>query len=231
MKMNQTLNANCINLSKLSLNESEKCFTLNDLKAVLFKIECKGENHRIDELNSDINMTVIVCCILLLLYLIVFIVYYKCAPNNNYKTVDEMLETLPSRHVMLLKQLVLDREHYNDENGNINVKGSVTNQRRRLREQIRDPIDSIYDKTRTKSINYGFEVDPNDVKMSNLKRSSISLISDLTTQTNNEKHMNLNLTNKINDESKRRLSVKPFKKIYSLNAIDSSSSSSLDELN
>ena len=62
-------------------------------------------------------MHIIVAAVLIMIYVIVVVVHKTCPPSS-YRSLDELLEKLPSYHVDALKELVYDREIIDEEETN-----------------------------------------------------------------------------------------------------------------
>ena len=62
-------------------------------------------------------MTLIIFIILIMIYLLVVVVHLTCPPSS-FRSLDEMLEKLPSYHVSALKELINDREIIDEEETN-----------------------------------------------------------------------------------------------------------------
>lgn len=82
------------------------CVNVPDL--IEEKVCCQVE-YLEEEEESNIFMVLIVFAVVVVLYVIVLIVSWKC-PSSSFKTIDDLLEKLPTGHVEKLKNLVLERE-------------------------------------------------------------------------------------------------------------------------
>lgn len=87
-----------------------------------------------EEEKNNVFMSLIVIGILLIMFVTIMIVFWKCPPNE-FHSVDEMLEKLPTSHVKALKKLVLEREGEEDDNESVKTENSKENLPYRYRKR------------------------------------------------------------------------------------------------
>lgn len=195
---------------------------------------CKLKNH-IEEEHSNLWMALLVTGVLVLIYLVISLVFWLCPPNE-VKSIEELLASLPTKHVEALTKLV--------SNESISIPD----------EEV-----VIEELNRRKSLGFAnpaYEADDTDIelklyleanklrRLSRMSQHAAALnedtkairqrvtFADLDTIKDQDGnfHMNLNAKEiedfqaKIFKEKKRRDSVHPFKRTYDLTNIESDDS-------
>lgn len=224
---------------------------------------CRVEHAPIEE-DTNIYMCLIVIAILLVMYAIIMVVFWRCSPSS-YRTLEEMLSSLPSSHVERLKSLVVDQafddEDEDDEDEESDIESDSEAKRKprvRIDSQFTEigenpayeasdddndepqvPPTSSRDKRRASrvsrvsfatakedDIEYNLRKEAQKLRrLSRVSLGSIKVPPKGVKFAESETVINLNdiedLKIKIFNESKRRASVKPFKKPFDLEISDS----------
>ncbi|CAF0955248.1 unnamed protein product [Brachionus calyciflorus] len=273
-KINFTLNESK-NISKASVilykihyeTVYEVCVNVEGLFSQEDKVCCSVENKEEEE-ESNIFMVLIVLGILLLIYVYVVIASWKTSKSE--KTLDDMLETLPTAHVERLKSLFIaaDDEEIDDDNDDdlINDENKLeehehiqtelfvkNNKKGKSAKRVMIKENPAYEpddegEVIHRKINVKNEEEIDDIefnlyreaqKFRKMSRMSVAAIpkEDLKRLKENRQAKSVKFSEKddsnthideldmlrlkVYNESKRRASIKPFKKAYDLDVTDS----------
>ncbi len=208
-------------------NTKYKIETEFDLDNETLMLSCLLE-HRVEEEKSSLYMALLVIGVVVVIYVIIGMFFWICPPDS-FKTIDELLSTLPTKHVEALKNLV-------ENEGIIEID---------MNENEHEPDDFNRRISFNPADNQAFELDDPDDEDLNRKiyreANKLRKMSHISLQVNSKKIVRFanaletdpdelakndfeNLQLKIYREKRRRDSVHPFKKTCNLTTIESSDS-------
>lgn len=116
------------NLTIFNIEENEKY----DIQAMFnnYTLKCALE-YEVEEETTSLYVSLLVMGVMVVIYLIIGLVHWICPPDK-YRTLDELLANLPSKHVEALKDLVSDDinlarefDEINQDNNHISHKKNV----------------------------------------------------------------------------------------------------------
>jgi len=126
--LNNDTNRYEANLTIFNIEENEKY----DIQAMFnnYTLKCALE-YEVEEETTSLYMSLLVMGVMVVIYLIIGLVHWFCPPDK-YRTLDELLANLPSKHVEALKDLVSDDinlarefDELNQDNNHISHKKNV----------------------------------------------------------------------------------------------------------
>jgi hypothetical protein len=209
---------------------------------------------------ENIYMGLLVIGILVIIYVIIVLVFWKCPPT--FDDIDELLEKLPTSHVVALKELVESQEGNEDEEDDtpkpknieqydgVNLRSRSHRRQSTVEKILHVPTnlaqpdsddDDLEDKNqrelrkemlkfrRMSRVSIGNDQDSHRVSVSSnqtrkqkpkVKFDKKHVVMDFDEVTGEQ-----DIAKKIFNESRRRASIKPFKKAFDLNASSSESDS------
>ena len=190
-------------------------------------LSCSLE-HRVEEEKSGLYMALLVAGIVVVIYLIIGMFFWFCPPNS-FKTIDELLSNLPTKHVEALRNLVasqgmdeIDMDENEDELPHDNRRVSFSPADNEAFE-LDDPDDEDLNRKIYLEVNKIRKMSHVSLQINNKKivRFANALDANADDLVNNDLE---NLQLKIYREKRRRDSVHPFKKTCNLTTIESSDS-------
>ena len=194
---------------------------------------CCQLKYELEEEQSSLYMALLVICVIGIIYIIIVIVFWLCPPDS-FRTIDELLATLPAKHVEALTQLVA-----NDVNKN--AEEEIIHQIRR--KSVRHGTDNVAfefdDIDEEENVNHKLYLEANKLRRASQlgqndeshAKNKVRFTDSNSIDTNNTSDALKvksedweNLQMKIYKEKRRRDSVHPFKKTYDLTNYESSDS-------
>ena len=167
-----------------------------------------------DEKPVNFLMSLIVIAIIAFIQLVVVFVFWRCEPSA-FKSIDDMLQKLPSSHVKMLKRMVAERGDTIATAGSGVASGDpgpIPTRRREARDA---------DANKKPRVNFSIPV----VESASTISRNISDGVGGGGRTTEEREKQADLKAKIFNENRRRHSIKPFKKAFVLDVSSSSSES------
>ena len=169
-----------------------------------------------DEKPVNFLMSLIVIAIIAFIQLVVVFVFWRCEPSA-FKSIDDMLQKLPSSHVKMLRRMVAERGD-NIATAGIGVAGGDPGTISTRRREGRDA-----DAKKKSRVNFNIPVVESAPTISRNVSDGRGGEGGRTTE---ERENQADLKAKIFNENRRRHSIKPFKKAFVLDVSSSSSESS-----
>ena len=192
------------------------------------KICCEVELKEAEE-ESNIFLSLLVLGVIVLFLVIIMLVFWLCPPTE-YHSLDEMLEQLPTSHVEALKTLVTEAEmeEMDDDDHDFDLPKNLKSKKVRINiagTEIDNP--AFEDDENDEDIDHQLMIQAQKIRRMSMvprgptgdttvkKKGGVRFKDE---ESNEEVHMNDmdNLRIKLFNESKRRASIKPFKKTFQL---------------